>query len=101
MLVPTGQFGIVGGDVIISMKGADMDIGSCRANGVMLGRWRTWIPECVDPRGRGSLRARWHFFVLHGWDIKITKDVVKGQRAIMFVELRWGILRCLFIIQNI
>ena len=98
MLVPIGQFGIARGDVIISMKGTDMDIGSCGAIGVMLGRWRVWIPKCVDPRGRGSLRARWNFFVLHGWDIKITKEVVNGQRVVKFVGFRWGILGCLFII---
>ena len=78
-----------------------MGIGSYKANGVMLGRWRAWIPECVDPRGRGSLRVRWSFFVLHGWDIKVTKEVVKDQRAVSYVGFRWKILRCLFIVQKI
>ena len=75
-----------------------MGIGSCRANGVMLGRWRAWIPKCVDPGGRGSLRVRWSFIFLHGWDITVTKEVIKDQRAIRFIGFRWGILRCLFII---
>ena len=101
MLVSTRQFGIVRGDVIISMKGANMDIGSYRAIGVMLKRWRAWILECVDPRGRGSLRARWSCVVLHGWDIKTTKEVVEAQRAVRFVGFRRGILRCLFIVRNI
>ena len=75
-----------------------MDIGSCRAIGVMLRRWRAWILECVDPRGRGGLRARWSFIVLHRWNVKVAKEVVKSQRALRFVGSRWGILKCLFII---
>ena len=88
MLIPTRYSWIVGGDVIISIKGANMNIGGCRAIRVMLERGRAWIPKCVDPRGRGSLGDRWNFIVLHRWDLKITKEVVKSERVVKFVGFR-------------
>jgi hypothetical protein len=84
------------------MKCANMDIGGCRAIGVVRGRERSWIPEYVYPRGRGSLGDRWSIysdmFFLHGKDIEIIKKMVERERAVGLVGFRWGIIRCLFII---